>query len=99
MIIAGAAILDVRRETRMRSFPPVYQRSIEAALICQVLCVLLALMILDTGVFAVQYLVLSLAFWVLAGIFMFVRGDPSMIERMIIAGGPMLIFWFMFFVG
>ena len=56
-------------------------------------------MILDTGVFAVQFLALSLAFWVFAGILMFVREHPSILERLIIASGPMLIFWFMFFVG
>ena len=83
----------------MVTFAPVYQRSVRSALVCQVISVLLAFMVLDTGVFALQFLGLSLAFWVVAGIFMFMRRHPSVVERAFLASGPILIFLTRFFVG
>jgi len=87
---------------RMYQFPSVYQRSVRWALILQVLSVLLAFMMLgtvDTGLFALQFFGLSSVFWVLVGILMFKRRQPSLVERVFVASGPMLIFWTMFFVG
>jgi hypothetical protein len=84
---------------RMYQFPSVYQRSVRWALILQVISVLLAFMVLDTGLFALQFFGLSIAFWVLVGILMFKRTHPSLAERIFVASGPMLIFWTMFFVG
>jgi hypothetical protein len=86
-------------ETGMLTFPPVYQRSVRLALICQVISLLLVFMVLDLGEFALRFLCLSLAFWVLAGILMALRRHPNMFERAFIASGPMLIFFTMFFVG
>jgi hypothetical protein len=83
----------------MYQFPSVYQRSVRWALILQVISVLLAFMVLDTGLFALQFFGLSIAFWVLVGILMFKRTHPSLVERVFVASGPMLIFWTMFFVG
>ena len=83
----------------MHQLPRIYQRSLRWALICQVATGLLAFMVLDTGLFALQFLGLSLAFWAVACILMFRRRHPSVAERMFIGSGPMLIFWIMFFVG
>ena len=84
----------------MIAFPSVYQRSVRFALFSQVITGLIAiLMVLDTGQFAVRFLGLSLAFWICAGIFMFKRQRPSIIERLFVASGPILIFGIMIFVG
>ena len=83
----------------MLVFPPVYQRAVRSALICQVLSVLLSFMILDLGEFAVQFLGFSVAFWLLAGVLMWRRRHPSLIERLILGSGPMLIFCIMLFIG
>ena len=76
-----------------------YGRSVRSALICQVICVLLALTILDLGEFAVRFLLLSLFFWVAAFVFMYRRRHPTLIERLIVGAGPMIIFWTMFLLG
>ena len=65
----------------------------------QFISVLLAFMVLDTGLFALQFFGLSIAFWVVVGILMLKRTHPSLVERVFVASGPMLIFWTMFFVG
>ena len=86
-------------KTHMLTFAPVYHRSVGWALICQVISVVLAFMVLDLGEFALRFLCLSLAFWLLAAILMVMRRHPSMVERAFVASGPMLIFWTMFFIG
>ena len=83
----------------MYQFPSVYQRSVRWGLILQVISGLLAFMILDLGEFALRFFGLSIAFWLLVGVLMFKRRHPSLIERVFVASGPMLIFWIMFFVG
>ena len=79
-------------------FPPIYRRSIRWALICQFCGVMLAAFILDTGIFALQFFCLSLIFWVFVGVLMFTRRRPTVVERLFIATGPMLIFWTRFFI-
>lgn len=83
----------------MTLFPPEFHRPLRWALVCQVIGFVLAALVLDSGFFAFRFLCLSLAFWVLVGIFAFVRRRPSIVERVAIGGGPMLIFWTMFFIG
>jgi hypothetical protein len=83
----------------MPLFPPEYHRALRAAVVCQVIGFILAALVLDFGFFAFRFLCLSLAFWMFVGIFAFVRRRPSIIERIAIGGGPMLIFWTMFFIG
>jgi hypothetical protein len=83
----------------MYQFPPTYQRPLRYALICQVISVLLAFTILDTGLFAFQFLCFSVIFWILAGVLMLMRRHPSIVERLFIGSGPLLIFWTMFLVG
>jgi len=80
-------------------FPPDYHRPLRWALAFQVIGFVLAALVLDFGFFAFRFLCFSLAFWVLVGIFAFMRRHPTLVERIAIGGGPMLIFWTMFFVG
>ncbi len=83
----------------MPRLPPEYHRALRSAVVCQVIGFMLACLVLDLGFFAFRFLCLSLAFWVLVGIFAFLRRRPSIIERIAIGSGPMLIFWTMFFIG
>jgi hypothetical protein len=80
-------------------FRPEYHRPLRWALACQVIGFILAALVLDFGFFAFRFLCFSLAFWVLAGIIAVVRHRPTIFERIAIGGGPMFIFWIMFFVG
>jgi len=79
-------------------FLPEYHRALLSAVVCQVVGLILAGLVLDFGFFAFRYLCFSLAFWVLVGVFALVRRRPSIVERIAIGGGPMLIFWTMFFI-
>ena len=83
----------------MYQFSPTYQRALRCALICQVISALLAFTILDSGLFAFQFLCFSVIFWVLAGILMRMRRHPSIVERLFVGSGPLLIFWTMFLAG
>lgn len=80
-------------------FRPEFHRSLRCALIGQVIGIILAAMILDTGLFAFRLLCISLVFWILTAVFARIRHRPSILERVAIGGGPMFIFWIMFFVG
>ena len=84
----------------MTHFSPQYDGPIRCALIFQVIGAVIALtMIPDMGLFALYFLCSSLVFWVLAGVLIIKRPRPSWVERAIIAGGPLLVFLAMFFVG
>ena len=94
-----AQLLSLGIAMRVCRFPDVYQRSVRWAFICQVVGFVLTGMILDTGIFALQFLVLSLVFWVLVGIVMFARHHPTLVERALIGSGPALIFLIGFCIG
>ena len=52
----------------------------------------------DFGVFASHYRYWSIAFWVFAVSFIFLRRNPSILELVILAIGPLLIVGFMLFL-
>jgi len=78
-------------------FPTIYQRSLCSALIFQVLCFVLTGFVMDTGGFAFVYVVSSAVVWALIGILMFVRQRPTILERLLIGLGPILLFCYMLF--
>jgi hypothetical protein len=71
---------------------------LRSALIFQVLGFVLTGFVMDTGWFAFMYVVASMILWAIVGILMFARQRPTMLERLLIGSGPILLFVFMFFV-
>jgi hypothetical protein len=77
---------------KILEFPEIYGSYVRCALMLQVLCGILTAAIMDGGIIAFCYLFVCIFFWIIAGVYMFFRKHPTMIECLLIGSGPLLIF-------
>jgi hypothetical protein len=77
---------------------PAYDAPLRIAVWCELAGFALSTLVLDLGEFRHEYLWISLAFWIVAGVLSITRPNPTQFERKFIAWGPLLIFAAMFFV-
>ena len=96
-----AQLLVVRRPEYMYRFSSAYQRAWRWALVCQFAGVLLTFLFVagDFGRFAFRFLCLSLVFWILASVLMIARQQPTILERIFIGSGPIVVYLIMIIFG